>query len=1400
MNKFGTIKRPVAWMLVSALTLSTVFNNGITAQAASANKVKSVTLKIGSKKVNKKTVTLEKGKKASIKVSVSPAKAKKSVSFKSSKKAIASVTKKGKVTAKSAGTAKITVTVTGKDKKKKSAWVKIKVTEPQQATTQQSATLQPTTQKPTTQQPATTVTPATTEKQGTTEKQSATEQQATTAEDEQKTTEAPAEVEAVELKADPAEIHVGKSTTVSAVFSPEGSSSAMSWKSSDEEIAVVNEAGSVTGLKNGEVTITGTTANGKTATIKITVNSVAVTGISLDQTELKLNAGASATLNATVAPEEATNRIVTWSTSDENVAKVDGNGVVTAGSQAGTATITATTSDMGFEATCTVVVSAETNEDVDGVKASVSNSLTGYEGMVLVGTDARIDFSVTKNGTAIKNETVAVSLEPVSGYGSYYELSNKEVNTGDGVGTVYVRLKDQYRSTCKAQLYDGTDDAATQPAYATFNLTINAGGANYTKMIPVSFGQVVISTQYGVDHNSYAITVDNQYDPLLKKIAPSDSKITATRTAYSEDGYNEQYVVSQQVSSTAYDDSDHRVYLDAAPLLYRASEKDAVQKDIFEKDVNKGQADYTVYKDENDQDVVLLEDVPGGLQYLNLTCSKFQLSKYTHLVVRAYYPDTMVPITYEETVNGVTTTVVAEKIFEHTIKLTGSNLPIGQEVFNSATKNMRAIDLRIFIESAGQVNAGSNGGFEVTKVSGKYENENRKEYEIVRLDKTVTWTKGSTHNGYTASDEMSASVAKSLLGSNYNANNKYYLGVPSYPETGNAIIRVYDKNDNLVEYFMYPTQVEEKKNVLVTSLTGKFISRYLFHATADEVKELAETDYDWTVDETTGRVIIDSKKAGYVPVKASIEFGETNNKVKYDVYSNVQWSPIPENKIEPIDDFYALTGQKVTITAEVKDSEGNVKSADVTWKYNNEELDTQALSDLGAIVSKIDRTSDSDGKAILMLKSNQALDLEKITAESGGSNYVVTLKVKGQAVTTKGFKLHWIQPGIYYQNELSGIEVDTTAAENALNEALAKLQKSPSQYKTTETWILGTKLVGKAADSSIYVKSISDLKLSAEPSSDTLEVDVKELADGVWSLTNTKIGSAELKVSLDGFAEGKDTCSFEIEKDGETKTYVNVGVDDIVSNALTIPMNWVVSGANLTLINTNPTFDVDNVKLGTDIVPHVYAQVLDDQGNPVKGTGLTLTVTSDKSGVIVDGETKGIKTDENGLYDIDLSKVVEELPTQADTYTVSVFITAEGDKENVKTTTIKFTKNDTKFALVEKTDKVNPIVVDANAGTITLTFTREVDAASLNKSFFSVKDDQGSNVKSFAVERNSKNNKQVVITVENMKNADMTVVIAPKYEKDNQVYYFLDKDGVLYSDGSEAGAQTPETPGNNPEP
>ena len=80
-----------------------------------------------------------------------------------------------------------------------------------------------------------------------------------------------------------------------------------------------------------------------------------MTGVSLNKSTTSIAVGAKETLYASIAPANADDRAVTWSSDDSTVATVDTNGKVT-GKAAGSATITVTTHDGSFTATCAVTV------------------------------------------------------------------------------------------------------------------------------------------------------------------------------------------------------------------------------------------------------------------------------------------------------------------------------------------------------------------------------------------------------------------------------------------------------------------------------------------------------------------------------------------------------------------------------------------------------------------------------------------------------------------------------------------------------------------------------------------------------------------------------------------------------------------------------------------------------------------------------------------------------------------------------------------------------------------------------------------------------------------------------------------------------------------------------------
>ena len=225
-------------------------------------------------------------------------------------------------------------------------------------------------------------------------------------------------------------LYTGESKTLIATVQPSDATiQNVTWESSNTEVATVDATGKVTAIGAGTATITVTTADGgKTATCVVTVTAatVPVTGVTLSQNEAHLyynRTPNTLTLTATVAPDNATNKDVTWTSSDSIVATVDQNGVVTALAR-GTAVITATAADgSGVSATCTVTVSRYSS---GGGSSSSSTSLS--------------DQAIDDIQDARPGDTVEITLRPgrtTLEREVFEELAGQditlEIDAGDGV-------------------------------------------------------------------------------------------------------------------------------------------------------------------------------------------------------------------------------------------------------------------------------------------------------------------------------------------------------------------------------------------------------------------------------------------------------------------------------------------------------------------------------------------------------------------------------------------------------------------------------------------------------------------------------------------------------------------------------------------------------------------------------------------------------------------------------------------------------------------------------------------------------------------------------------------------------------------------------------------------------
>lgn len=172
------------------------------------------------------------------------------------------------------------------------------------------------------------------------------------------------EAESISLNSTKLDMNPGEEFTLVATVLPEGvENQTVTFRSSNADVVKVGRlTGEVTAVANGEATITVKSAENDeiTATCKVVVTTP-VESVSLNKTELKLIPEAKETLVATINPATASNKNITWSSSDEAVAKVV-NGEVEA-IATGEATITVTTEDGAKTATCAVEVKAVDKEN-----------------------------------------------------------------------------------------------------------------------------------------------------------------------------------------------------------------------------------------------------------------------------------------------------------------------------------------------------------------------------------------------------------------------------------------------------------------------------------------------------------------------------------------------------------------------------------------------------------------------------------------------------------------------------------------------------------------------------------------------------------------------------------------------------------------------------------------------------------------------------------------------------------------------------------------------------------------------------------------------------------------------------------------------------------------------------
>ncbi len=302
----------------------------------------------------------------------------------------------------------------------------------------------------------------------------------------------------------PAELAIAKGETsqLEIEYGAEGNASAealekaaaeltLEWTSSDEEVATVDENGLVTAVEAGTADITVSVPDTElTSTCKVTVT-VPVEGVQApDEMQLTINGTASKEIGAKLVPEDATGVQLMYKSSDENIATVDENGVVTAVAN-GECVITTSVAPVVEE-----TADSEPAEDTDSsAPASSAASETAGSGSEPADTEETpsVDYSNMTAETKVYVVTAATGLKLSSDSGS--------VKVGNSVNvSVYTEPEEADAAKAEEVKYTSSDESVATVVGTT------EGDAAFT-VKGVKAGNATITIEYQGLTATYEVTV-----------------------------------------------------------------------------------------------------------------------------------------------------------------------------------------------------------------------------------------------------------------------------------------------------------------------------------------------------------------------------------------------------------------------------------------------------------------------------------------------------------------------------------------------------------------------------------------------------------------------------------------------------------------------------------------------------------------------------------------------------------------------------------------------------------------------------------------------------------------------------------------------------------------------------
>jgi len=234
----------------------------------------------------------------------------------------------------------------------------------------------------------------------------------------------------------------------------------------------------------------------QTSSFIIVKVNIPTTGVTVTPTNQTINVGNTFTITPTVTPDNATDKSVIWTSSDDTIATVDDNGTVTALME-GTATITATTNDGGFTASCVITV-VKREGRVTGITVTpISKTATVGE-----------IFFVTPYITPVDAEDKSVTWSSSNPSIATVDSNGKVTVIREGVVTITATTNDGgLKATCTVTVVDSTADIHRfyNPISGEHLFTSNDGERSYLTAIGWNYEGVAWTAPYSSNRPVYRV-------------------------------------------------------------------------------------------------------------------------------------------------------------------------------------------------------------------------------------------------------------------------------------------------------------------------------------------------------------------------------------------------------------------------------------------------------------------------------------------------------------------------------------------------------------------------------------------------------------------------------------------------------------------------------------------------------------------------------------------------------------------------------------------------------------------------------------------------------------------------------------------------------------------------------